>query len=208
MAAIIVAPATIPATGPVTADTMWITNLSIVGTNPNAPVNVTCTMRQFGRDSNGIAVFTNNPPVVISQRDVLGAANFATPKLANLEALLVDATTAEKLALAFDTITAAVEALALDKHLITAPPAAPTVTAVSPTTISTTGGAAMTITGTGFTGTTAVHFGSAAATAVTVVSATQITCISPANAAGATDVTVTTPAGTSATSSADQVTYA
>ena len=68
------------------------------------------------------------------------------------------------------------------------------------------GGTLVTITGTGFTGATAVDFGAAAATNVTVVDATTITADSPAGT-GTVDVTVTTPGGTSATSPADQFTY-
>ena len=64
----------------------------------------------------------------------------------------------------------------------------------------------MTITGTGFTGATAVDFGTTPATNFTVVSDTTITADSPAGT-GTVDVTVTTPAGTSATSAADQFTY-
>ena len=58
----------------------------------------------------------------------------------------------------------------------------------------------MTITGTDFTGATAVKFGTTAATGFTVNSATSITATAPAGAAGTVDVTVTTPGGTSATS--------
>ena len=65
----------------------------------------------------------------------------------------------------------------------------------------------MTITGTSFTGATAVDFGTTAATNVTVVNDTTITADSPAGT-GTVDVTVTTPGGTSATSPADQFTYA
>ena len=80
--------------------------------------------------------------------------------------------------------------------------AAPAVTAISPAAGPTTGGTTVTITGTGFTGATAVDFGTAAATNLTVVSDTQITATSPAGT-GTVDVTVITPGGTSATSSAD-----
>ena len=83
----------------------------------------------------------------------------------------------------------------------------PTVTGISPTTGSTNGGTPITITGTGFTGATAVNFGSKAATGVTVVSATSITATSPSGTAGTVDVTVTTPSGTSTISAADKFTY-
>ena len=83
----------------------------------------------------------------------------------------------------------------------------PTVTSVSPTSGSTTGGTSVTITGTGFTGATAVKFGSTSAGSYTISSDTQITATAPAGS-GTVDVTVTTSAGTSATSAADQFTYA
>ncbi|MEI7432975.1 MAG: IPT/TIG domain-containing protein [Methanomicrobiales archaeon] len=85
--------------------------------------------------------------------------------------------------------------------------AAPVVTSVSPTSGSITGGTPVIITGTGFTGATAVSFGGTAATSFTVNSATQITATAPAHVAGTIDITVTTPSGTSATSSADIYTF-
>ncbi|MDP4271898.1 MAG: IPT/TIG domain-containing protein, partial [Bacteroidota bacterium] len=87
----------------------------------------------------------------------------------------------------------------------TAPP--PAITGISPTSGSTEGGTTVTITGTNFTGATAVKFGSTNATSFTVNAAPQITAISPAGSAGAVDVTVTTAGGTSATSASDQFTY-
>jgi hypothetical protein len=84
---------------------------------------------------------------------------------------------------------------------------APTVTAASPTSGPAAGGTQVTITGTNLNGATAVKFGSTAATSFTVISATQITATSPAGSAGTVDITVTTPYGTSAISSADQYTY-
>jgi large repetitive protein len=85
--------------------------------------------------------------------------------------------------------------------------AAPTVTALSPSAGPLAGGTTVTITGTGFSGTPVVDFGTVAATGVVVVSPTQITAVSPAETAGIVNVTVTGPGGTSATSSADQFTY-
>lgn len=90
--------------------------------------------------------------------------------------------------------------------------AMPTVTDVAPDTGAAAGGTAVTITGTGFQsgfqqessqgpliggGATGVTFDGVAATNVQVVSDTQITCVTPAGAAGAADVVVTTDAGAS-----------
>ena len=86
--------------------------------------------------------------------------------------------------------------------------AVPTVTGISPAAGATGGGTSVTITGTGFTGTTAVKFGSTAASSYTVNNATSIIATSPAGSAGTVDITVTTPGGTSGTSSADYYTYA
>jgi formylglycine-generating enzyme required for sulfatase activity len=74
--------------------------------------------------------------------------------------------------------------------------AAPTVTSINPNSGATTGGAAVTITGTGFTGATGVSIGGVAATSVVVVNATTITANAPALAAGVYAVSVTTPFGT------------
>ena len=84
---------------------------------------------------------------------------------------------------------------------------APVVTGIAPSSGPAAGGTTVTITGTGFTGATAVDFGTVAATSFVVDSDTQITATSPGESAGAVDVAVTTAGGTSATSSADQFTY-
>lgn len=83
----------------------------------------------------------------------------------------------------------------------------PTITGVSPAAGPLAGGTVVTITGTALAGTTAVAFGGVAATGVTPISDTQLTAVAPAHSAAAVDVTVTTPGGTSATSSADLFTY-
>ena len=86
--------------------------------------------------------------------------------------------------------------------------APPTVTKVSPNTGPISGGTSVTITGTGFTGTTNVYFGGTPATSIKVTSATQITATTPAEQSGPVDaVTIITPSGTSAIVPADQFTY-
>ena len=72
----------------------------------------------------------------------------------------------------------------------------PTVTQVSPSSGSTLGNTAVTITGTNFTAATAVTFGGTNATSYTVVNATTITAKTPPHAGGLVNVAVTTGAGT------------
>ena len=74
--------------------------------------------------------------------------------------------------------------------------AAPTISSLTPTQGTTLGGTEVTITGSGFTGATAVTFGGSAA-AFTVVSPTTITATTPAHAAGTVEVVVSTAGGSS-----------
>ncbi len=83
----------------------------------------------------------------------------------------------------------------------------PAITGLSPASGTPSGGIPVSITGTGFTGATAVNFGGTAATSFIVNSDTSITATSPAMAAGTVDITVTAPGGTSATTAADQFVY-
>lgn len=69
------------------------------------------------------------------------------------------------------------------------------VTSVTPDTGDAAGGTSVTIAGKGFTGATGVTFDGSSATSLVVVSDTSITCDTPAHAAGAVDVVVTTPGG-------------
>jgi hypothetical protein len=82
--------------------------------------------------------------------------------------------------------------------------ALPTVTKLSPTSGPVVGGTSVTITGTNLTGATAVKFGAVNAASFTLKSATAIVAVSPPAIAGTGDVTVSTPGGTSAISSADR----
>jgi hypothetical protein len=103
-------------------------------------------------------------------------------------------------------------AVTLNANTVTSPAASPvvtppTVTGIIPQTGTAAGGTVVTITGTGFTGATAVTFGSTPAIDVTVFSDSSITATAPVGTAGTVDVTVTAPGGTSAISTADKYTY-
>jgi hypothetical protein len=78
----------------------------------------------------------------------------------------------------------------------------PTVTAVLPAT-GASSGTPILLVGQYFTGATAVSFGGTTATSYSVLSDSEILAVAPALPPGAVDVTVTTAAGTSATSAAD-----
>ncbi len=82
----------------------------------------------------------------------------------------------------------------------------PRVTGINSNSGPAAGGTSVTITGSNFTNTTSVSFGTTAAASFTITSDTQITAVSPAGN-GTVDVTVTTPGGTSTISTADQFTY-
>jgi len=84
----------------------------------------------------------------------------------------------------------------------------PTITSISRTSGPAVGGAKIKIVGTGLSGATAVLFGSVPATGVKINKAgTQLTALIPAGAPGPVYVTVQTPVGETAASSADQYTY-
>jgi hypothetical protein len=87
-----------------------------------------------------------------------------------------------------------------------AAPTQPTVLGLSPASGPAAGGTSVTITGNGLLGATAVHFGQAAAASFAVQSGTEIEAVAPPGT-GTVEVTVTTPAGTSAASPSDRFTY-
>jgi hypothetical protein len=85
----------------------------------------------------------------------------------------------------------------------------PFVSSVSPSSGGPSGGTLVTITGAGFTGATAVHFGATTVTSGITVSATgdQLTVKAPAGSAGTVNLTVTVGGYTSLASTSGQFTY-
>jgi uncharacterized repeat protein (TIGR01451 family) len=84
---------------------------------------------------------------------------------------------------------------------------APVVSGVSPTGGPTGGGTVVTITGRDFVSGATVKFGAQSTLAPTFVSPSKLTVAAPAQAAGTVNVSVSTAAGTSASTTADQYTY-
>jgi uncharacterized protein YhjY with autotransporter beta-barrel domain len=84
----------------------------------------------------------------------------------------------------------------------------PTISGISPSSGTSSGGTNVTITGTNLTGATAVSFGATGGTIATPsANGTTMVVTTPAHAAGTVDVTVTGPGGTSAAAIADQFTF-
>src|SRR3989442_224692 len=127
-----------------------------------------------------------------------------------VSATQINATTPAHVAGTFDVIVTvggqSSATSAADQFMYIAPPP-PTVTGVSPTSGPTSGGTAITISGTNFDATATVTVGGAVATGVSFVSATQLSATTPAHVAGAADVVVTVGGQSSATSPSDQFTY-
>jgi hypothetical protein len=98
-----------------------------------------------------------------------------------------------------------------ERSVIANPEADPTpvstVTALSDQTGAAAGGEMVILTGEHFVGVTSVKFGATSATMYSVESPTRIVAVSPAHAAGTVNVTVVTPAGTSATGAANSYVY-
>lgn len=84
----------------------------------------------------------------------------------------------------------------------------PTVTSVSPTSGSTSGGELVMISGSHFTGTTDVDFGATECTDFEIVSDSLIAAVAPAQSAATVQVKVTNAAGASSDTTADNYTYA
>jgi len=216
-------------TTPTTSSTLYSGAITVSATET---VKAIATATGYSTSATGSAVYTITPPAAtptfspaagtytsaqtVTISDATSGAkiyyttNGTTPTTSSTlysGAITVSATeTVEAIATATGYTTSATGSAAY-----TISGGAPTVTALSPSTGGwPTGGTSVTITGTNFTGATAVDFGGSAATSFTINSATQITAVAPSepnNACGAVNVTVTTSGGTSAISSADQFSY-
>jgi hypothetical protein len=108
----------------------------------------------------------------------------------------VTATTASVGANIIAQVGSGVCAITAVSPLFTVNPPAPTVTGVVPPTGPAAGGTLVTVNGTNFVTGATVTFGGSSASGVIVVNGTTITCSTPAGAAGAVNVDVTTTGGT------------
>ena len=170
-------PATIAAVSPNTGTTAGGTTIAITGTN-----------------------FTGTTAVSLGGTPV---KSFTISSATTITAVTAASSTAGPVTIAVTTPSGTVTS---STNLFTYSVPPPTITAVSPKVGGTAGGTSITLTGTNFTGATAVSVGGTPATSLSIPSATSITAVTPAHAAGPVTIAVTTPAG-SVTSSSNLFTY-
>jgi IPT/TIG domain len=164
---------------------------------------VTLTGTGFEADGGVAQVYATSPRQAMQSVEVLsdGELTFVTP------ATVAGTTTFEVTTTGVAGQTVAVATASTQTFQYGSPQ--PAVSSVSPEEGAVAGGTQVTVDGSGFTGATAVDFGSTPASSVEVLSGTQIRAVSPpaTDATGYSDVTVTTPGGTSPTTAADQFIY-
>jgi hypothetical protein len=165
---VIIGPPSVTAISPTSGPTAGGTSITITGTNFSGATAV-----QFGAAN--ATSFTVNSATQITATAPAGSAGTVD----------ITVTTAGG-----TSSTSAADQFTYD--------AAPTVTAISPTSGPTAGGTSITITGTNLTGATAISVGGVGCLAFSVTNSTTATCTSPAGTAGTASVLVTTPDGANA----------
>ena len=168
---------------------------------PDTPPTVTAVTPNSGPTTGGTAV-----TITGTNFSTGSTVSFGGVAASNVNVLSSTSLTATTPARAAGTVNVVVTNLNNQSGTLTngftynAPaPGAPTVSSVSPNSGPTTGGTAVTITGTNFVSGASVSFGGTLATNVNVVSATSLTATTPAHAAGAVNVVVTNPDNQSGT---------
>jgi hypothetical protein len=156
---------------------------------------------------NGVAAFARNAEGALEQ--LPGSAACVTSNASGCEASnkLLGLTEARRVAVSPDGTNVYVAGQKAGAIVELARAVTPTVTGIGPKSGSEDGGTEVTIGGTGFVEGATVTFGSSAASNVRVNSGTSITATAPPGSATA-EVSVSTPMGTSAKSSADRFYYA
>jgi hypothetical protein len=190
-------------------DIQQVQNVSITA-GPPPPVPAITNVSPASGPTTGATTVTITGSGLLSASAVNFGSTPATNFLVQNDGIITATSPVGKLGATDVTITTAGGKTAIsgaDKFTYTTPPV-PTITGLSPASGPSTGGTAVTVTGTGFAGATAVNFGLGnPAIFYNVNSPTSITVTAPTRSLGIADVTVTTPGGTSATSVTDKFTY-
>lgn len=164
-----------------------------IGTPPPPPT-VSTIVPSSGPTAGGTAVTINGTNLGSTTAVTFGGT--AATSFTVGSATQVTATTPVHAAGAVDVVVTTSGGSATSTGGFTFVAPAPTIASVAPSSGSTLGGTTVTITGANLSGATAATFGGTPVTSLTVISAAQVRATTPAHAAGAVDVAVTTPGGT------------
>ena len=217
---------TIPSTSVADASTTSLTAISPAG--PAGAVDVTVTTAGGTSATTPSDLFSDDPvPVVTTVAPAAGPLAGGTVVTVTATGLVAGATVhfgaspATRVTVSGATLTATSPAGTGGENITVTTPGGtstavsadvfsyepvPRVTSLTPSAGPLTGATAVTVTGTGFTAGSTVDFGTTPGSLVTLSGTTSLTATSPAGA-GAVNVTVVTPGGTSATVPADLFTY-
>jgi IPT/TIG domain len=161
-------------------------------TSPNPAPTVSSISPASGTTAGGTAVSITGTGFLAGATVKLGGTSATGVTVVN--STTITATTAAHAAGAVSVVVTNSDAQSgtlSNGYTYTSPNPAPTVSSISPTSGTTAGGTAVSITGTGFLAGATVSLGGTAATGVTVVNSTTITATTAAHAAGAVNVVVT-----------------
>jgi hypothetical protein len=190
-------------------DIHQVQNVSITAGPPPPTPKITSISPASGPSTGGTTVTITGSGLLSAAAPKFGA-NAATDYLVQNDSVVTATAPVGNLGTVDITVTTAggtTATSAADKYTYVVPPV-PTVTGVSPASGPSTGGTTVSLTGTGFSGATAINFGpNNPAIFYTIKSPTSIIVTAPAGTLGIQDVRVVTPGGTSPPSAADSFTY-
>ena len=173
---------------------------------PAAPVpSVTSLSENTGPPGGGTTVTMLGSGFTPSSRVMFGASASSTVTYLSPEALIAVSPPGQgPVNVVVQTAGGNSATSSADQFFYGSPPA---ITGLRPQSGPVTGGTTITISGTGFTGATAVGFGGLPATSFEVKSDSEIQATTPPEPAGTVDIAVVTPAGANAPTPADRYTY-
>lgn len=186
-----------------------------VGTSPThstdrytyiAPPRISSMTPNTGSTSGGVRLTIRGSSFVRVTKVLLGSSLGISIRTLSTSSLQVTAPahTASTVGIRVQTPYGTSAPVAADAFQYIAPP---TITSLTPAQGPISGGAAVTITGSGLVDATNVTFGTTPATSFTVGANKDIVATAPEHAAGSVDVRVTTPYGISSASTGDRYTY-
>jgi hypothetical protein len=170
----------------------WVGGIIVANTNPSPPA-ITTLAPDSGTTTGGTKVTITGTQLTGASKVLFGTATAASFKVTS--PTTVTATTAANAAGKVSVSVETTHGTVTKASAFTFVPPPPSVTSLTPTTGTTTGGTKVTITGNHLTGASKVLFGTVPSTTVHVTDSIKLTAKTPAHAAGSVTVEVTAVGG-------------